>query len=76
MTENIKSMFSNMNDETRQEALECLVEEFNEKSTKHIQKNWIIGGRIPEDYQEKVVHIFQNLLRIQMYRINEIKVNL
>ncbi len=76
MTENIKSMFSKMNDETRQEALECLVMEFNEKSTKHIQKNWIIGGRIPEDYQEKIVHIFQNLLRIQMYRTNEIKVNL
>tara|TARA_R110000803_G_scaffold135920_1_gene202870 strand:- start:82 stop:312 length:231 start_codon:yes stop_codon:yes gene_type:complete len=76
MTENIKQMFSKMNDETRQEALQCLLMEFNAKSTKHIQKNWIIGGRIPEDYQEKIVHIFQNLLRIQIYRTNEIKVNL
>ncbi|MEH6621135.1 hypothetical protein [Maribacter arcticus] len=76
MTENIKQMFSKMNDVTRQEALECLMEEFNAKSTKHIQKNWIIGGRIPEEHQEKIVHIFQNLLRIQIFRINEIKVNL
>lgn len=76
MTENIKQMFSKMNDVTRKEALECLMEEFNAKSTKHIQKNWIIGGRIPEDHQEKIVHIFQNLLRIQIFRINEIKVNL
>ena len=76
MTENIKQMFSKMNDETRQEALQCLLEEFDEKSTKYIQKNWIIGGRIPEEYQEKIVQIFQNFLRIQIYRINEIKVNL
>ena len=76
MTENIKQMFSKMNDETRQEALECLQAEFNEKSTKHIKKNWIIGGRIPEEHQEKIVQIFQNFLRIQIYRINEIKVNL
>tara|TARA_R110002050_G_scaffold283119_2_gene431341 strand:- start:2617 stop:2847 length:231 start_codon:yes stop_codon:yes gene_type:complete len=76
MTENIKQMFSKMSDETRQEALECLMSEFNEKSTKYIQKNWIIGGRIPDEHQEKIVHIFQNLLRIQIYKINEIKVNL
>ena len=74
MTENIKSMFSKMNDETRQEALECLMIEFHQDSTKSIKKNWIIGGRIPEEYQEKIVHIFQNLLRTQIYRVNEIKV--
>ena len=74
MTENIKSMFSKMNDETRQEALECLMVEFHQDSTKSIKKNWIIGGRIPEEYQEKIVHIFQNLLRTQIYRVNEIKV--
>lgn len=69
-------MFSKMNDETRQEALECLMTEFNQESTKHIQKNWIIGGRIPEGNQERIVHIFQHLLRTQIYKINEIKVNL
>jgi hypothetical protein len=76
MTENIKSMFSKMNDETRQEALECLMAEFNQDSAKHIRKNWIIGGRIPEEHQEKIVLIFQHLLRTQIYRINKIKVNL
>ncbi len=65
-----------MNDETRQEALVCLMEEFHQESTKFIKKNWIIGGQIPESYQEKMVFIFQNLLRKQIYRINEIKVNL
>ena len=75
MTENIKAMFSKMNDETRQEALECLMTEFNQESTKEIRKNWIIGSRIPENHQERIVRIFQNLLRTQMYKINEIKVN-
>ena len=68
-------MFSKMNDETRQEALDCLRVEFHQDSTKSIKKNWIIGGRIPEEHQEKIVHIFQNLLRTQIYRVNEIKVN-
>lgn len=76
MTENIKSMFSKMNDETREEALDCLMAEFKQHSAKYIRKNWIIGGRIPEEYQEKIVHIFQNLLRTQLYKLNEIKVNL
>lgn len=75
MTENIKAMFSKMNDETRQEALDCLMAEFHQDSTKFIRKNWIIGGRIPEEHQEKIVHIFQNLLRTQIYKLNEIKVN-
>ena len=76
MTGNIKSMFSKMNDTTRQEALECLMAEFKIDSAKFIRKNWIIGGRIPEEYQEKIVQIFQSLLRIQAYRIQEIKVNI
>ncbi len=65
-----------MNDETRQEALDCLMAEFQQESTKYIRKNWIIGGRIPEEYQEKIVLIFQNLLRTQIYKVNEIKVKL
>lgn len=75
MIENIRSMFSKMNDKTRQEALDCLMAEFTQESTKFLRQNWIIGGRIPEEYQEKIVHIFQNLLRTQIYRVNEIKVN-
>lgn len=74
MTENIKQMFSNMNDETRDEALLLLKSEFNLESAKFIKKNWIIGGRIPEENQERIVQIFQNLLRVQILRIKEIKV--
>ncbi|MDO6470225.1 hypothetical protein [Maribacter sp. 1_MG-2023] len=76
MTENIRQMFSKMNDETRNEALLLLKSEFNLESTKYVKKNWIIGGRIPEKNQEKIVLIFQNLLRTQVFRINEIKVQL
>ncbi|MGO4918205.1 hypothetical protein [Maribacter spongiicola] len=74
MTENIKQMFSKMNDETRDEALLLLKSEFNLESAKFIKKNWIIGGRIPEENQERIVQIFQNLLRVQILRIKEIKV--
>ena len=76
MTENIRQMFSKMNDETRDEALLLLKSEFNLESTKFVKKNWIIGGRIPEKNQEKIVQIFQNLLRTQVFRINEIRVQL
>lgn len=65
-----------MNDETRQEALNCLETEFHQQSSAYIRKNWIIGGRIPEEHQERIVLIFQHLLRTQIYKINEIKVNL
>ena len=76
MTENIRQMFSKMNDETREEALQLLKSEFNLESTKYVKKNWIIGGRIPEENQERIVRIFQNLLRTQVFKINEIKVQL
>ncbi len=69
-------MFSKMNDETRDEALLLLKSEFNLESTKFVKKNWIIGGRIPEKNQEKIVQIFQNLLRTQVFKINEIRVQL
>ncbi|TDT47139.1 hypothetical protein CLV90_1210 [Maribacter spongiicola] len=74
MTENIRQMFSKMNDETREEALLLLKSEFNLESTKFVKKNWIIGGRIPEENQERIVQIFQNLLRVQILRIKEMKV--
>jgi hypothetical protein len=76
MTENIRQMFSKMNDETRDEALLLLKSEFNLESTKFVKKNWIIGGRIPEKNQERIVQIFQNLLRTQVFKINQIRVEL
>ncbi len=75
MTENIKSMFSKMNDETRAEAIKCLRKEFNLDSSTRIKNTWLIGGRIPPAYQERIVHIFQILLRQQTLKIREIVVN-
>ena len=74
MTENIIGMFKKMNDFTREDALSCLMLEFNLKSTKAIKNKWIIGGRIPEANQARTVEIFQNLLRQQEERIRNIKV--
>ncbi|MFX0555243.1 hypothetical protein ACOCEA_00500 [Maribacter sp. CXY002] len=76
MTTNIKSMFSKMNDETREEALHILMAEFGIDNKRYIKNNWLIGGRIPEDYQENIVNIFQNLLRVQHLKIMQIKVQL
>lgn len=75
MTENIKRMFKQMNDLTREDALTCLMLEFNLKSTKGIKNKWIIGGRIPEADQARTVEIFQNLLRQQEEKIRNIKVS-
>ncbi|WP_157491659.1 hypothetical protein [Maribacter thermophilus] len=76
MTENIKTMFSKMNDCTRDTALSCLMSEFKLDNKKTIKKNWMIGGRIPEEYQERTVIIFQNLLREQTMKVREIQVHL
>ncbi|MBQ4914177.1 hypothetical protein J8L85_07000 [Maribacter sp. MMG018] len=75
MIENIKTMFSKMNDYTRDTALSCLMSEFKLDNKKAITKNWMIGGRIPEKYQERTVVIFQNLLREQTMKVKEIEVN-
>jgi len=70
-------MFRKMNDETRIEAIKCLQDEFNlEDSSTHIKKSWIIAGDIPDEYQEKIVAIFQILLRQQTLKTRQIKVNL
>ncbi len=42
---------------TKEEALACLKEEFDAKSKKSILKEWIIGGRIPEPFQERMVAV-------------------
>ncbi|ASV29313.1 hypothetical protein [Maribacter cobaltidurans] len=76
MIKNIKTMFSNMNDTTREAALACLCNEFKLDDKRFIKKNWMIGGRIPEEYQERTVVIFQNLLREQANKLREIQVNL
>ncbi len=75
MIENIKSMFSKMNDETRSRALELLVREFKVESQKEIKNRWIIGGRIPTAHQERIVVIFQQLLHLQYQKLREITVH-
>ena len=76
MTTNIKSMFSKMNDATREEALQLLMDEYGLDNKRFIKNNWLIGGRIPEDYQENIVRIFQNLLRTQHVKLMQINVKL
>ena len=63
MIDNIRRLFKQMNQSTREEALLCLKDEFQLQSGKLVEKEWIIGGRIPEAYQGRTVELFQNLLR-------------
>jgi hypothetical protein len=75
MIENIKSMFSKMNDETRSKALNLLKTEFNVATQKEIKNKWIIGGRIPNEHQEHIVVIFQQLLNLQYQKLRDITVH-
>jgi hypothetical protein len=50
---------------TREVALACLNKEFNVQHGKLVKNEWIIGGRIPEAYQEGTVKMFQNLIMKQ-----------
>ncbi len=65
MTENIKRLYKQMDRSTKQQALACLKEEFGVKRKKSLRKEWIVGGRIPEPFQERTVGLFQALLRKQ-----------
>ncbi|PRX56269.1 hypothetical protein [Flagellimonas meridianipacifica] len=65
MTENIRRLFKLMDHNTKEEALVCLKKEFNLQNRKLIIDGWILGGLIPEAYQERTVKLFQNLLRKQ-----------
>ena len=54
-----------MDHDTKEEALACLKDEYGLQNRKLVKKEWIKGGRIPEAYQERIVEMFQNLLRKQ-----------
>ena len=69
MTDNIKHLFQQMNESTKEEAIACLKEDFNVHNRKWVMNEWIKGGRIPEFYQEKIVEVFQMLLRKQAVTI-------
>ncbi len=76
MIENIKSMFRQMSDPTRSMAIENIQKEFRLDTSSEIYQDWFISGNIPEQYQERTVSMFQNLLRQQTLRTREILVNL
>lgn len=65
MTDNIKRLFKQMNESTKEEAIACLKKEFNVNDRKWVVNEWIKAGRIPEAFQEKIVELFQKLLRKQ-----------
>ena len=75
MTDNIRDMFSKMNDDTRSQAIKCIKSEFNITSSSRIRNAWLIGGRIPTEHQESIVKMFQILLRKQDLGIREMRVN-
>lgn len=64
MIENIKNLYDVMLDETKRDAIDALVNEFN-YSKIAIKQNWIYGKSIPDEHQKKVVEIFQKLLKKQ-----------
>ena len=76
MIENLKSMFSQMNDSTRRIAIEHIRTEFKLDAAANIYRDWFIRGDIPEHYQERTVSMFQNLLRQQELKTRDIFVNL
>lgn len=69
MTENIRRLFTLMDDNTKKEALLCIKDEFKLQSRKLVKKEWIIAGCIPEAYQERIVEMLQCLLRKQKQAI-------
>ena len=69
MTDNIKRLFKQMNNSTKEEAIACLKKEFNVNDRKWVVNEWITGGRIPEAFQGKIVELFQKLLRKQAVAI-------
>lgn len=71
MMKNIKSMYNQMLDEVKKEAVTALSKEFNRKEVV-VKQNWIYPEKIPKEYQEKVVGIFQRLLKSQYEATGEL----
>ncbi|MEM7487080.1 MAG: hypothetical protein AAF348_17875 [Bacteroidota bacterium] len=61
MIDNIKNMWGRMLQETKHEAVQILMDEYDHSKVA-IKQNWIYQGMIPEEKQPRVVEIFQNLL--------------
>ena len=65
MIGNIRRLFKDLDNDNREKAIMIFKEEFTLVSRKYALNVWIIGGRIPEEYQERVVLFLQNLVRVQ-----------
>tara|TARA_Y100000815_G_scaffold274307_1_gene307966 strand:- start:159 stop:371 length:213 start_codon:yes stop_codon:yes gene_type:complete len=65
MIGNIRRLFKDLDNDNREKALLFFKEEFMLDSRKYALNVWIIGGRIPDEYQERVVLFLQNLARVQ-----------
>ena len=65
MIGNIRRLFKDLDNDHREKALLFFKEEFMLDSRKYALNVWIIGGRIPDEYQERVVLFLQNLARVQ-----------
>ncbi len=65
MTENIRRLFGQMYTSNKKDALTCHLDEFNVESMKFVENDWIIAGGAPEPFQERIVDVFQALLRKQ-----------
>lgn len=72
MIENIKNMWNIMISETKEQAVNAIMEEFG-RSKVATKQNWIYQGMIPEEHQPRVVEIFQNCLKQQEQRSREIR---
>ena len=70
MTDNIKRLFEQMNEPTKEEAITCIMKEFNVTNRSWITNEWLMGGRIPEAFQERIVELFQSLIRKQAIEID------
>ena len=46
MTDNIKRLFEQMNEPTKEEAITCIKKEFNVTNRSWITNEWLMGGRI------------------------------
>ncbi|WP_276167367.1 hypothetical protein [Zobellia alginiliquefaciens] len=68
MTDNILRMFTQMDKNTKEAALLCLISEFRLPSMELALNEWILQQGIPEAYQERTVALFQNQLRKQLVK--------
>ena len=72
MIENIKNMWGIMLSDTKDQAVNAIMEEFG-RGKASTKQNWIYQGMIPEEHQARVVEIFQNCLLQQEQRSKEIR---